>query len=148
MVILKILKYPDKRLRLIAKPVKIINQKIKNIIHNMFETMYHNHGIGLAATQVNIHLNIIVIDLMHQKYPPITLINPKKIYAKGKILTEEGCLSVPETNQKVTRFKKIKIQAINYHGKNIVIKAHSLLSICIQHEMDHLNGKLFIDYTK
>lgn len=146
MVILKILKYPDKRLRKIAQPVKKINKKIKKIIHNMFETMYENKGIGLAATQVNIHLKIIVIDIMKKKYQPLILINPKKIKEKGIIKIEEGCLSIPEKKKIITRSKKIEILALNYYGEKIKIIAKSLLSICIQHEMDHLIGKLLIDY--
>ncbi|QCI27308.1 peptide deformylase [Buchnera aphidicola] len=146
MVILKILKYPDKRLRKIAQPVKKVNKNIKKIIHNMFETMYENKGIGLAATQVNIHLKIIVIDIMKKKYQPLILINPKKIKEQGVIKIEESCLSVPEKKKIITRSKEIEILALNYYGEKIKIIAKSLLSICIQHEMDHLIGKLLIDY--
>lgn len=147
MVILKILKYPDIRLRFMAKPVTTINQNIKDIINNMFETMYKKRGIGLAATQVNIHLDIIVIDLINKNYTPIVLINPKIIYTAGRIEIEEGCLSVPKIRKKIRRYKKITIHALNYYGKNITIQADTLLSICIQHEMDHLIGKLLIDYV-
>ncbi|WP_343128114.1 peptide deformylase [Buchnera aphidicola (Takecallis taiwana)] len=146
MAILKILTYPDKRLRFIARPVKKINKKIHNIIHNMFETMYSQQGIGLAATQVNIHLQIIVIDLMMEQYPPIVLINPKKIQTSGITQTEERCLSIPGFSKKITRAKDIKISALNIYGKQVYVKANSLLAICIQHEIDHLSGILLIDY--
>ncbi|CAL4043421.1 Peptide deformylase [Buchnera aphidicola (Takecallis arundicolens)] len=146
MAILKILKYPDKKLRLIANPVRSVNKKIQNIINDMFETMYNKQGIGLAATQVDIKLNIIVIDLMIKKYQPIVLINPKIIKKIGIIQTKESCLSIPGISKKITRAKEIKISALNYYGKKIYISAHELLAICIQHEMDHLIGKLLIDY--
>lgn len=146
MSILKILKHPDTRLRLMSNPVKAVNKKIQNIIDNMFETMYSKQGIGLAAPQVNIQLSIIVIDLMIEKYQPIVLINPKIIKKRGTIQTEESCLSIPGINKKIIRAKEIKISALNYYGKKIHISAHALLAICIQHEMDHLIGKLLIDY--
>ncbi|WP_343182453.1 peptide deformylase [Buchnera aphidicola] len=146
MTLLKILKYPNKKLTRNTKKVKQINKKIHKIIHNMFETMYHHNGIGLAAPQVDIHLKIIVIDIMQQPSQPIALLNPKIIYRYENITTEEECLSLPGIKKKITRFNKIKINALNYYGKPIVITAENLLSICIQHEMDHLNGKLLIDY--
>ncbi|QCI26460.1 peptide deformylase [Buchnera aphidicola] len=146
MSILKILKYPDKRLRRIAQPVNKINKKIQNIINNMFETMYKHQGIGLAATQVNINLKIIVIDKIHPYNDQLVLINPKIIYTYDTTSTIEGCLSLPGINKKIIRSKIIKIQALNYYGKKITLQAESLLSICIQHEIDHLTGKLLIDY--
>ncbi|CAL4323393.1 peptide deformylase [Buchnera aphidicola] len=147
MKLLKILKYPDKRLKKIAQPVKNINKKIQNIINNMFYTMYHNEGIGLAAPQVNINLQIIVIDIMkNNKKKPIVLINPKKIFASEYIHMEEKCLSIPGKKKVIIRSKNIEINAINYYGEHINIKTNSLLSICIQHEMDHLIGKLLLDY--
>ncbi|CAL4043289.1 Peptide deformylase [Buchnera aphidicola (Phyllaphis fagi)] len=146
MSFLKILKYPDKRLRRSAQPVNKINKKIHKIIHNMFETMYQEKGIGLAATQVNINLKIIVIDKISKYYDTLVLINPKKIYEYDKISTTEGCLSLPGIKKEITRSKHITIQALNYYGKKITLQAKSLLSICIQHEMDHLIGKLLIDY--
>lgn len=145
MSLLKILKYPDKRLRIIANPVIKINKYIKRIINDMFDTMYMQEGIGLAATQINIHLQIIVIhDCFLKK--PLTLINPIIKEKRGQINIEEGCLSIPTIKAIVPRSKYIKIEALNYFGKKIEINANSLLSVCIQHEMDHLIGKLFIDY--
>ena len=146
MAILKILQYPDKRLRVIAKPVKIINQKIQKIIDDMFETMLHKEGIGLAATQVDIPLQIIVISKIQNTYNPLVLINPKIINQHGIIKTEEGCLSLPQHRAIIQRYKYITIQSLNYFGKSIEIKTNDMLSICIQHEIDHLIGKLFIDH--
>ncbi|CAL4323137.1 Peptide deformylase [Buchnera aphidicola (Pterocallis alni)] len=142
----KILKYPDQRLRKIAQPVQIINDKIKKIINKMFHTMYQNNGIGLAATQVNIHLRIIVIDIMKEKNNPIVLINPKTIQKFENISMEEGCLSLPGVNKIINRSKNIEVHALNENNQKIKIYATSLLAICIQHEMDHLSGKLLIDY--
>jgi len=145
MSLLKILTYPDKRLRIVANPVTKINKHIKKTINDMFETMYVQEGIGLAATQINIHLQIIVIhDFFLKK--PLTLINPKIKEKSGKIYIEEGCLSIPNIKATVPRSKYIKIKALDYFGNKINIEAHSLLSVCIQHEMDHLIGKLFIDH--
>ena len=146
MSVLKILQYPDQRLRLIAKPIKKINQEIYNIANNMIDTMLQEEGIGLAATQVNIQLQIIVIQKTNQKRNNLILINPKIVEKKGNISIEEGCLSIPEYRALVPRFDYIKIQATNLNGNRIEMEAKSILSICIQHEIDHLNGKLFIDY--
>ncbi len=146
MSLLKILYYPDKRLRLIAEPVNLINKKIQHIANNMIETMYKEEGIGLAATQVNIQLQIIVIHTMEKKQDHLVLINPKIIKKKGNISIEEGCLSIPEYRASVPRSNYIKVQAINLCGEKIEIEAHSIVSVCIQHEIDHLQGKLFIDY--
>ncbi|HMI76792.1 MAG TPA: peptide deformylase [Buchnera sp. (in: enterobacteria)] len=146
MALLKILQYPDKRLRIIAKPVKIINQKIQKIVDNMFETMLHEDGIGLAATQVDIPLQIIVISKIKTTYNPLVLINPKIIDQHGVTNIEEGCLSLPQHRAIIPRYKHITIQSLNYFGQSIEIKAHDILSICIQHEIDHLIGKLFIDH--
>lgn len=146
MSVLKILRYPNQQLRLIAKPVIKINSKVHNIIDNMIETMHQEEGIGLAATQVDIQLQIVVISKLDQKKDNLILINPKIIEKKGSISIEEGCLSIPEYRAFVPRSNYIKVQALNSHGNNIEIEANSLLSICIQHEVDHLQGKLFIDY--
>lgn len=146
MSIQNILQYPDKRLRLSAKPVENINSNIKKIISNMLETMYEKEGIGLAAPQINIQKQIIVIDLIKNNKKPLILINPVYLKKNGIIGIEEGCLSIPQKTAYIPRFNYIKIQAINYNGKKCVIEAKKLLSICIQHEMDHLIGKLFIDY--
>ncbi|QCI20618.1 peptide deformylase [Buchnera aphidicola (Brachycaudus cardui)] len=146
MSLLKILYYPDKRLRLIAKPIDKINKSIKNIANNMLYTMYKEEGIGLAATQVNIQLQIIVINKIEQQKTNLVLINPKIIKKEGNISIEEGCLSIPDYRASVPRANYVKVQAINLYGEKIEIEAESILSICIQHEIDHLKGKLFIDY--
>lgn len=147
MSILSILHYPDKRLRNIASSVTSINKKIQKVIDNMFETMYLQEGIGLAATQVNIHKRIIVIDISKQKNEKIVLINPKFLNKYGNEIFEEGCLSIPNMRVYVCRSSTVKIEAFNYYGKKIFLKATGLLSSCIQHEMDHLIGKLLVDHS-
>ncbi|HET9678739.1 MAG: peptide deformylase [Buchnera aphidicola (Tetraneura akinire)] len=145
MSILNLIYYPDNRLRTLSKPVKKIDKEIKKLISDMFETMYFNEGIGLAAPQVGINLEIITINLKKKK--EIVLINPKIIdQSLESSYLEEGCLSIPNQRAKIKRNNFIKIEALNILGKKIEISAQSLLSICIQHEIDHLNGKLFIDY--
>ncbi|MCR3754965.1 MAG: peptide deformylase [Candidatus Westeberhardia cardiocondylae] len=146
MSLLNIILYPDKRLRKIAKPVKKTNYKTKTIIKNMFETMYFFSGIGLAATQVNINKQIIVIDISEKKNQGIVLINPIILQKQGKTGIQEGCLSIPKKYGFVQRYKILKIKALNQYGKYFELKTQNLLSICIQHEIDHLIGKLFIDY--
>ncbi|XBC38101.1 MAG: peptide deformylase [Buchnera aphidicola (Floraphis choui)] len=146
MSILEVLKYPNSQLRIIAKPIIKINNSIHKIINNMFETMNFKNGIGLAATQVNIPLQIIVIDNISEIKQPITLINPKIIQSNGNISIEERCLSIPNYQASIPRSSHIVVTALNYFGKKIKIEATSLLAICIQHEMDHLIGKLLIDY--
>lgn len=146
MSILKILQYPDKRLRNIAKVVNKIDKKILSIINNMFETMYCSNGIGLAATQVNINMKIIVIDVSEKKNQPLVLINPIIMDKIGLINTEEGCLSIPNQRAYINRFAKITVKALNKYGENFYLNAENILSVCIQHEIDHLIGKLFIDY--
>lgn len=145
-MILPILHYPDKRLRTIAKPVEIINKTIKTQIDNMFETMYDSNGIGLAATQVDFHQRIIVIDVSDRKDEPVCLINPKIIKKSGEVLSSEGCLSVPGYYENITRSEKIKVISLDVNNKEFEIEADEMLSICIQHEIDHLEGILFVDY--
>jgi len=145
-MILDILKYPDKRLRIIAKPVVSVDEPIKKQVKDMFETMYEAEGIGLAATQVNFHQRIIVIDISDQCNEPICLINPEVIEKTGEIQCEEGCLSVPEYYENVIRANDIKVQALNQHGESFEIEASEMLAVCIQHEIDHLDGILFVDY--
>jgi len=145
-MILDILKYPDKRLRIIAKPVVSVDATIKKQVKDMFETMYEADGIGLAATQVNFHQRIIVIDISDQCNEPICLINPEVIEKTGEIQCEEGCLSVPEYYENVIRANDIKVQALNQHGESFEIEASEMLAVCIQHEIDHLDGILFVDY--
>ena len=146
MSLLKILYYPDTRLRLVAKPVSKVDKKIQKIANNMIDTMYQEEGIGLAATQVNIQLQIIVINTMEKEKNNLVLINPKIIKKEGSISIEEGCLSIPKYRTSVPRYNYIKVQAINFYGEEIEIETESIVSICIQHEIDHLKGKLFIDY--
>lgn len=146
MSILNILNYPDKKLRTIAKSVKIFGKKISFIVNDMFDTMYHANGIGLAATQVNIHVRIIVVDISEKKNQPLVMINPIIIKKSGSISLEEGCLSIPNQRAYIKRHQTIQVSALDVSGNFFQIKAKNLLSICIQHEIDHLNGKLFIDY--
>ena len=143
---LPILHYPDKRLRTIAKEVSKVDDETRLLVKNMFETMYDAPGIGLAATQVNHHERIIVIDITNDKSNPICLINPEIIEKDGEIEWEEGCLSVPKYYESVKRANKIRVRALNEMGETYEIEADELLSVCIQHEMDHLNGILFVDH--
>ena len=145
-MILDILKYPDKRLRIVAKPVETVNTQIKQQIKDMFETMYDAPGIGLAATQVNFHQRIIVIDVSDECNQPLCLINPEIIEKNGEIEWEEGCLSVPNYYESVKRANEIKVSALNQLGQSVEIDANEMLAVCIQHEMDHLNGILFVDH--
>ena len=145
-MILDILKYPDKRLRTIAKPVVSVDESIRQQVKDMFETMYEAPGIGLAATQVNFHQRIIVIDISDQCNEPICLINPEVIEKSGEIQWEEGCLSVPDYYENVIRANDIKVQALNQHSETFELEASEMLSVCIQHEIDHLDGILFVDH--
>ena len=145
-MILEILKYPDKRLRTIAKPVENVNNEIKKQVKDMFETMYDAPGIGLAATQVNFHQRLIVIDVSEECNEPLCLINPEIIEKNGEIEWEEGCLSVPNYYESVKRANEIKVSALNELGQSFEIDASEMLAVCIQHEMDHLNGILFVDH--
>ena len=145
-MILEILKYPDKRLRTVAKPVMDVNSEIKKQVKDMFETMYDAPGIGLAATQVNFHQRLIVIDISDECNQPLCLINPEIIEKNGEIEWEEGCLSVPNYYENVKRANEIKVSALNELGQSVEIEANEMLAVCIQHEMDHLNGILFVDH--
>ena len=146
MAILNILKYPDPRLYTNASEVKNITSEIKTLISSMAETMYDAPGVGLAATQVNIHQKIIVIDISEDKNNLLVLINPLLLESKGEKINQEGCLSVPEVFEKVKRADWIKISALNENGEKFELEAKGLLAVCIQHEMDHLEGKVFVDY--
>ncbi|HIF54375.1 MAG: peptide deformylase [Methylococcales bacterium] len=146
MSILTVLEFPDKRLRTQAKQVTIFDQTIKTLIDDMLETMYESQGIGLAATQVNVHQRVIVIDISDEKDAPLCLINPEIIEETGIEESKEGCLSVPGFFEKVTRAEHIKIKAVDKEGATFELEADELLSVCIQHEIDHLDGKLFVDY--
>ncbi|RXK34040.1 peptide deformylase [Arsenophonus endosymbiont of Bemisia tabaci Asia II 3] len=146
MSVLNILHYPDERLRKIAEPVKKVDAEIQRIVNDMFETMYEEEGIGLAATQVNIPQRIIVINVSESRNERLVLINPVILETAGETGIEEGCLSVPEQRAFVSRAKWVKIKALDINGKEFELETDDLLAICIQHEIDHLNGKLFIDY--
>ena len=145
-MILEILKYPDKRLRTVAKAVENVNSEIKKQVKDMFETMYDAPGIGLAATQVNFHQRLIVVDVSEECNEPICLINPEIIEKNGEIEWEEGCLSVPNYYESVKRANEIKVSALNEIGQSFELEASEMLAVCIQHEMDHLNGILFVDH--
>lgn len=146
MSILTILEFPDKRLRTVATEVDTVDDSIRALVDDMLETMYAAKGIGLAATQVNIHKRIVVIDVSENKDAPLCLINPEVVSDNGFEESEEGCLSVPGFFEKVSRAERIKIKALNRDGLSFELDADDLLAICIQHEMDHLQGKLFVDY--
>jgi len=146
MAILKILQYPDKRLHTIAKPVKLVNASIRKLIADMADTMYAAPGVGLAATQVDVHDQLIVIDISENHDKLLTFINPEIIATSGEILREEGCLSVPGVYEDVTRAEKIIVRALDAQGKNFTLEAEGLLATCMQHEMDHLKGKVFVEY--
>ncbi|QJC33724.1 peptide deformylase [Enterobacteriaceae endosymbiont of Donacia provostii] len=148
MSIMKLLYFPNEKLRKIAKSIKTIDDNVKLLVNNMLKTMYFYNGIGLAATQIGINKRIIVIDITIKKNNPLILINPQIIeFDKSQIESKEGCLSIPiEQQYFILRYKKIKIRAKNLMNKNIELEAKYLLSSCIQHEIDHLNGILFIDY--
>jgi peptide deformylase len=146
MTILNILNYPDPRLHNLAAPVKEVKEKHKKLIKDMAETMYSAPGIGLAATQVNVHEQIIVIDISDSKDSLLVLINPEIIDKRGEQAYEEGCLSVPGIYEKVERAEWIKIQALDSSGDLFELETDGLLSVCIQHEMDHLIGKVFVEY--
>ncbi len=146
MGILTILEFPDERLRKKAQPVQRIDQTVQKLVKDMIETMYEARGIGLAATQVNVQQQIIVIDISDDKDSPLCLINPRLIAKQGDAESEEGCLSVPGFFEKLTRATQIKVQAWNDQGETLEFEASGLLAVCIQHEMDHLEGKLFVDY--
>ena len=144
---LEVLHFPDKRLRKIAKPVEKVNQEIKDIIEQMFFTMYEEKGIGLAATQVNIQKRLIVIDVSENRDKKLFLINPEIISLSDDLDTmEEGCLSVPGFYESVSRPKTVKVSSLDFNSQLIEFEANGLLATCIQHEIDHLNGKLFVDH--
>lgn len=143
---LEILHFPDERLRTKAKPVEQVDDNIRQLVDDMFETMYDAPGIGLAATQVNVHKRVIVIDVSHEKNQPLCLINPVIIAKDGIEEREEGCLSVPGIYETVVRADHIKVKALDRDGNPFELETGDLLAVCIQHEMDHLEGKLFVDY--
>jgi peptide deformylase len=146
MALLEIIEYPDPRLRTVAKPVGEVTDEIRSLIDAMLATMYAAPGIGLAATQVDFHQRLLVIDISEDKSQPLCLINPEILESSGSTMGDEGCLSVPEVYEPVDRAEWVRVKALDRDGKEFVMEAEELLSVCIQHEMDHLDGKLFVDY--
>ncbi len=146
MALLNILNYPDPRLHTVAKPVAEVTDEIRQLAKDMAETMYAAPGIGLAATQVDKHIQLIVIDLAKEQNALQVFINPKIIAKEGEQVYEEGCLSVPGVYEEVTRAEKITVEALDMDGKKFRLDAEGLLAVCIQHEMDHLLGKVFVEY--
>lgn len=143
---LEVLRFPDERLRTVAKPVEAVDASIQKLVDNMLDTMRDENGIGLAATQVNVHKRVIVIDVSEEQNELKVLINPQITRRDGKTISEEGCLSVPNNYAKVERAETVTVEALDRNGEKFSLDAEGLLAICIQHEMDHLEGKLFVDY--
>ncbi|EPO1824122.1 peptide deformylase [Vibrio vulnificus] len=146
MSVLQVLTFPDDRLRTVAKPVEKVTPEIQTIVDDMIETMYDEEGIGLAATQVDIHQRIVVIDISESRNEPMVLINPEILEKRGEDGIEEGCLSVPGARALVPRAAEVTVKALDRDGNEFTLEADDLLAICIQHELDHLQGKLFVDY--
>jgi peptide deformylase len=144
---LTILRYPDPKLHTVAKPVAVVDDRVRAIVGDMFETMYDSNGVGLAATQVDVHERIIVIDVSEERDQPLVLINPKVVWASDeRVMNEEGCLSVPGIYDAVERAERVRVQALDEYGVVREVEGEDLLSRCIQHEMDHLMGKVFVEY--
>ena len=147
MALLPILCYPDPRLHTVAKPVQAVDARIRQLVADMLETMYDANGIGLAATQVDAHERVIVIDVSEERDKPLVLINPEIVWASPeKQINEEGCLSVPGIYDGVERSSSVRVSALDEKGESRTVEAEGLLSVCIQHEMDHLMGKVFVEY--
>ncbi len=147
MALLPILCFPDPRLHKVAQPVQVVDARIKTLIADMLETMYHAHGIGLAATQIDVHERLIVIDVSEERDEPLVLVNPEIIWASPETkVNDEGCLSVPGIYDGVERHEAVHVRALDGEGRMRVIEADGLLAVCIQHEMDHLMGKVFVEY--
>lgn len=147
MALLPILEFPDTRLRKVATPVSAVTDKIKTLVRDMSDTMYDANGIGLAATQVNVHKRVVVIDVSDERNQLQVFINPEfTVLDDTSFSYKEGCLSVPEFYDDVVRPQRIKVTALNEHGETFELEPEGLLAVCIQHEIDHLDGKLFVDY--
>ncbi len=146
MAIREILRYPDERLHTVAAPVEAVDDSIRELVRDMAETMYAAPGIGLAATQVDVHKRVIVIDASEERNSLLVLINPEILERSGEQECEEGCLSVPGVYDKVIRAEKVKVRALGTDGAPFELEATGLLAVCIQHEMDHLEGKVFVEY--
>ena len=143
---LPILEYPDPRLRIRATEVEVVDDEIRQLVRDLFETMYEAPGIGLAATQVDAHKRVLVTDVSEDRSEPYCLINPEILSLEGEVSYEEGCLSVPDVYEAVARAEKIRVRCLDENGESKEFDAEGLLAICIQHENDHLDGKLFVDY--
>ncbi len=143
---LTILEYPDTRLRRRAKPVKAVNVAVQTLMDDMLETMYAANGVGLAAPQVDAEHRVIVIDVSDSRNAPLMLANPEIIDSDGRVITEEGCLSVPAIYEKVARAERVRVRGLDRAGNSVEHAADGLLAVCIQHEIDHLDGKVFVDY--
>ena len=143
---LPILEFPDPRLRTVAKPVELVDDALRSGVDDMFETMYAAPGIGLAATQVDVHQRLLVLDVSEDQSRPMVFINPEILSAEGHQVYQEGCLSVPGIYADVKRANSVRVKALDRDGKEFEIEADGLLAVCIQHEMDHLAGKVFVDY--
>ena len=146
MALLPILEYPDPRLKKVATPVAAVTADIRRLVRDLAETMYAAPGVGLAATQVNVHKRVLVIDISDHKDDLRVFINPELLAADGEVECEEGCLSVPGYYDKVTRAARIRVRAQDEHGETLELDAEGLLAVCIQHEMDHLEGKVFVEH--
>ena len=147
MALLPILTYPDARLHTVARPVAEVDARARQLVADMFETMYDSNGIGLAATQVNVHERVIVIDVSEDRDQPMVVINPEIVWASPeKKINDEGCLSVPGIYDGVERHERVHVRALDGEGHERVIEADGLLAVCLQHEMDHLSGKVFVEY--
>ncbi|HXD40360.1 MAG TPA: peptide deformylase [Ramlibacter sp.] len=147
MAVLPLLYYPDPKLHTVAKPVQAFDARVKKLIGDMLETMYEANGVGLAATQVDVHERLIVIDVSEQRDAPLVLINPELIWASAeRQVSDEGCLSVPGVYDGVERAAAVKVSALDGDGRSRTIEADGMLAVCIQHEMDHLLGKVFVEY--
>ena len=146
MAILKILQYPDERLHTIAKPVLVVDDTIRKLAADMAETMYAAPGVGLAATQVDVHQQVIVMDISDTHDSLLVLVNPEIISSSGESVHEEGCLSVPGIYEKVQRAERVTVRALSLEGKTFTLEADGFLATCVQHEMDHLKGRVFVEY--
>ncbi|WP_374438453.1 peptide deformylase [Inhella sp.] len=144
---LNILRFPDPRLHTVAKPVAAVDERIRQLVDDMLDTMYAAEGVGLAATQVDVHERVVVIDVSEDRKQPRVLINPEIIATSAEMCEgEEGCLSVPQTYDKVMRHKQVTVRALNREGQTYEFEADGLLAVCVQHELDHLMGKVFVEY--
>jgi len=146
MPLLNILRYPDARLHKIAAPVTVFDESLKNLVRDLAETMYTAPGVGLAATQVDVHKQVVVVDVSERRDSLVVLVNPEIVEASGVSDIEEGCLSVPGVYDIVERAERVKVRAYDQNGNPFTLEAQGLLAVCIQHEMDHLKGKVFVEY--